>query len=214
MLVKDVMTKNVVTVTSDTPIGEAKNIMKVRKFRRLPVVDDGRLVGLVSEERLERLSGETAALSLWQIGWLISKTTVGHVMEKNVVTVHPEATVEQAIALSQSRRVGSLVVVANDKVVGIATTNDFFYRIVNPTLGIGESGTRVFVRKGGEGKAAEEIIGLINKLGIKIKVIWSIPSAKTREKDLVIHLDLDTDDATQVIRELQALGYKANIDPR
>jgi acetoin utilization protein AcuB len=212
MLVKDVMTKNVVTIPSDTAVSEAKKIMKEHKFRRLPVVDKGKLIGIVTEDRLDRVSHPATAPTLWQVAWLISKTTVADVMQKEVVTIGPEATVEQGVALAQSRGVGSLIVVENDSIVGIATTNDFFYRIVNPTLGIGESGTRIFVRKGGEGKAAQEIIACINRLGIGIKVIWAISSSKTKRKDIVIHLD--TEDATQVIKDLQAIGYKANVDLR
>jgi acetoin utilization protein AcuB len=213
MLIRDVMTKDVITVASDTSIDEAKKIMKEHKFRRLPVVDNGKLVGLVTEDRLERFSQEIAApSSLWQIRWLLSKTTVGHVMEKSVVTIEPESTVEQAVALAQSRGIGSLVVVKNDKVVGIATTNDLFYKIVNPTLGIGEPGTRVEIHKGGEGKAAEEIIACINKLSIGTKIIWAIPSPKTKETNLTLHLD--TEDVTHVIKELQTLGYKVTVISR
>ena len=212
MLVKDIMTKNVVTVPSNTSIGEAKKIMKERKLRRLPVVDNGKLVGIITEDRLDHVSLSTTAPLLWQISYLISHTTLGDTMIKDVVTIEPEATIEQGVAAAQSRRVGALVVVKKDKVVGIVTTNDFFYNVVNPVLGLGQSGTRIIVPGGGDGKSTEKIIASINKLGVGIKTLWVTTSPATKLNDIVIQLD--TEDATEVITKLQGLGYSASVRAR
>ena len=67
MLVRGIMTKNVITVSSDTSVAEAQKIMKENNFRRLPVVDNDRLVGLVTEGRLERVKPQTSTPLLWQI---------------------------------------------------------------------------------------------------------------------------------------------------
>lgn len=212
MLVKDIMTKNVVTVPSHISIGEAKKIMKDNKFRRLPVVDDGKLVGIVTEDRLEHVSPSATAPLLWQVSYLISHTTLRDIMEKSVVTVEPETTIEQAVAIAQSHRVGALAVVKDDKIIGIVTTNDFFYNVVNPVLGLGQSGTRIIVPGGGDGKSVEKIIAVINKLGVGIKVLWITTLPETSKNDIVIHLD--TEDAAKVITELQSLGYPARVRPR
>ncbi len=212
MLVKDIMTKNVITVPSSTSIGDAKKVMKEHRIRRLPVVDGGKLVGIVTEDRLERISPSVTAPLLWQVGYLIAHTTVKDIMERNVVTVEPETTIEQGLALAQSRKVGALVVVEDGEVVGITTTNDFFYNVVNPTLGLGESGTRIIVSGGGDGKSAEKIIACVNRLGIGIKILWTIISPATKEKDLV--MQLDTEDATNVIKELENSGYSASLRRR
>ena len=212
MLLKDIMTKNVVTAPSNTLVSDAKKIMKENNFRRLPVVDSGKLIGIVTESRLERVSPKTVTPLLWQISYLVSHTTLRDVMEKKVVTISPEATVEQGVAQAQQHRVGCLVVVKKDTVVGIITTNDFFYRIVNPTLGIGEPGTRLIISGDGNGKAAEVIIGCINRLKVGIKLIWTLQSYKEGGKDIIIQLD--TDDASEVIQELQNMGYSASIRAR
>jgi len=213
MLVQGIMTRNVITVSPDTPVMEALKIMKEHNFRRLPVVDkNGRLVGLVTEPRLERVKPKTATPLLWQITYLISHTTVGDVMRKKVITVKPTDTVEQAVAKAQSAKVGTVIVVDKDKIVGICTTNDFFYKIVNPTLGIGESGTRILINGGGDSKSAEKIISCINRLGVVIKIIWTSPSSTAKETDIT--LQLDTEDATTVVKELAELGYEAIIRRR
>ena len=56
MYVRDIMKTNVVTIPSSTSIADAKRIMDAHRFRRLPVVDKGKLVGIVTERRLESVS--------------------------------------------------------------------------------------------------------------------------------------------------------------
>ncbi len=213
MLVQGVMTRNVITVSPNTSVIDAQKIMKEHNFSRLPVVNDnGQLVGLVTESRLERVKPRTAAPLLWQITYLISHTTVSDVMRKRVITVKSTDTVEQAIAKAQSAKVGTVIVVDRGKIVGICTTTDFFYRIVNPVLGISESGTRILINGGGDGKSAENIISCINRLGVGIKLIWTSPSSTAKENDITFQLD--TEDTTRVIKELAELGYEAKARQR
>ena len=212
MLIRGIMSKDVVTVSSRASVADAQKIMKENKFRRLPVVDNGRLVGLVTEARLGRVKPRTASPLLWQITYLLSHTTVGDVMRKKVLTVKPTDTVEYAVAKAQSARVGTLIVMTKGKIVGICTTNDFFYKIVNPTLGIGESGERILVVGCGDGESAEKIIHCVNKLGINIKLIWTSSSLTAGVNDIT--LQLDTEDAAGVVKELAKLGYEAIVRDR
>jgi acetoin utilization protein AcuB len=210
MRVVDLMTRDVITVTRETPVLEALKIMQNNNFRRLPVVDeDGRPVGVVSQRSIEALKPQSGLPSIWQLGPWASKHTVGEVMNKKTVTVRPTDTVELATAKAQSSRVGSLLVVEENRLVGVVTTNDIFYKVVNPTLGINESGCRVVVVGGGTGKHAEAIISTINRLEIEIKVIWSVFSATNQKHNIVIHLN--TEDARNVIGELTRMGYEARI---
>jgi acetoin utilization protein AcuB len=210
MLVVDLMTSKVITVTRETPVLEALKIMHDQEFRRLPVVDeDGRPVGVVSVRSIEALKPQSGLPSLWQIGPWASKHTVGEVMSKRLVTVRPSDTVELATSKAQNSRVGSLLVVEDGKIVGIVTTNDIFYKVVNPTLGIGESGSRVVVVGGGTGPHAETILSAINRLGVAIKVIWSVFSPTNLKNNLIVHLE--TDDARNIVGELTRLGYEVKI---
>jgi acetoin utilization protein AcuB len=208
MLVVDLMTPNVITVTRLTPVLDAVKIMQEHDFRRLPVVDeDNRPVGVVSLRSIEALRPQSGIPAIWQIGPWASRHIVGEVMNKKTVTVKPTDTVEFATYKAQSSKVGTLLVVEENKLVGIVTTNDIFYKVVNPTLGIGESGTRIVIVGGGTGENAEKIIGAINKLGVTLKVLWAIFSPTNKKNNLVIHLD--TEDARIVIGELARLGFEA-----
>ena len=211
MYVRDIMTTNVITIPGSTSIADAKRIMEAHRFRRLPVVDKGKLVGIVTEHRLESVSPSKAtSLTVWELSYLLDKTTVREIMEKNVVTVSPDMSAEESVALAQSHKVGSLVVVDEDgRVVGIATTNDFFYKIVNPILGLGEPGTRVEIVGGGEAKALEGIISTINKFGLGITTLHIEALPEATQKDVCIHVD--TSDASQLISVLKANGYRASV---
>jgi acetoin utilization protein AcuB len=210
MLVADLMTTHIFTVNRETPVLEALKIMQEHGFRRLPVVDeDFHPVGVVSQKGIENLKPQSGIPSLWQIGPWAAKHTVADAMTKKMVTVHPADTVEHATQKAQDAKVGSLLVVDDGKLVGIVTTNDIFYKVVNPTLGIGEPGSRIVIAGGGSADEAGNIISCLARLGATIRVIWALVSASGAQKDLVVHLDVE--DARNVVGELARLGYDARI---
>jgi acetoin utilization protein AcuB len=213
MKVSDIMAGNVVTIPSNTSIADAKRIMQAHRFRRLPVVDKGKLVGVVTERRLESVSPSKAtSLSVWELSYLLDKTSVKEIMERDVVTVPPDMSAEEALALAQGHRIGSLIVVEGGRVIGMVTTNDFFYKIVNPILGLGIPGSRIEIAGGGESKALEDVVTTINQLGLKLVTlhIENLPEATVR--DVCVHVD--TEDVGELIAELQKKGYSVGVRPR
>ena len=213
MYVRDIMTTNVVTIPSSTSIADAKRIMEAHRFRRLPVVDKGKLVGIVTERRLESVSPSKAtSLTIWELSYLLDKTTVKEIMERDVVTASPDMTVEESLALAQGQKVGALVVIEDGRVVGIVTTNDFFYKIVNPILGLGQPGTRIEITGGGECKEMGKIISTINKLGLNVVTCHIIALPEATKKDVVMHVDAE--DVSQLVSELEGKGYKVSVRRR
>jgi acetoin utilization protein AcuB len=213
MNVGDIMTTNVVTVPSNISIAEAKRIMAAHRIRRLPVVDKGKLVGIVTEHRLESVSPSKAtSLTVWEVSYLLEKTTVKEIMERDIITCSPDTSVEESVAIAQGNKVGALVVVEDGRVVGISSTNDIFYKIVNPILGIGEPGSRIEVAGGGNAKALEEILSTVNKLGLEITTIHieQLPEAETR--DVCVHVS--DGDVKKLVAELKAKGYKVGVRRR
>ena len=214
MHVKDVMTMNVVSIPSNTAVSDAKKIMDAHKIRRLPVVDRGKLVGIVTERRLEAYTPSKAtSLSVWEIGYLLGNTTVKEIMEKNPVTVTPEMTVEEALATAQERKVGSLLVVEkNGQLIGIVTTNDFFYKIANPTLGIGMPGTRVEVVSKTDKPMLEDICRATSQKGMKILTLHMISSTEIGGKDIVVQVD--TENVDTLVEELKNKEYEVLLRKR
>jgi len=206
MLLRDVMTTNVVSAPPDMSIYEARKIMQAHRIRRLPVAEKGKLLGMVSMGRLESISPPKAtAVSLWELNYLLAHTTLREIMEKNLITASPDMTVEEGVALAQRNKVGALLVVENGNLVGVITTNDFFYRIVNPVLGLGKAGSRLFIPGAGEGKALEDVLATINSNNIRIVTLFPITRDDGKPNDLVVHLA--TEDVSQIIRDLKDRNY-------
>ncbi|MGJ0994150.1 CBS and ACT domain-containing protein [Enterococcus casseliflavus] len=145
MSVSDFMTKTVVTVDSQTPIFDAVDLMKQHDIHRLPVVDDGKLVGLITEGTIaEATPSKATSLSVYEMNYLLNKTTVADIMLKKVTTIEPDALLEDAISVMRSENVGVLPVMDDDALVGIITNNDIFDAFLKIT-GYHDGGTRASI---------------------------------------------------------------------
>jgi acetoin utilization protein AcuB len=129
-----------------------------------------------------------------------------------VITVPPHATIEEAVALAQSKKVGSLLIVEKDQVIGIATTNDLFLGILNPLLGIGLPGSRIVVIGCNKGTDIEKVISSLNKLNVGITNLFVSDFPATGKHDLFVHLD--TADPSQAAAEIEKLGFSVVVRKR
>jgi CBS domain-containing protein len=126
-LVRDWMTPDPITIHSRTPLPDAHQIMVDRRIRRLPVVDDGVLTGIVTRGDIRGAQpSEATSLSIYEVHYLVSRLTVGQIMTKPVISVSPDATVQAAAALMLKHRIAGLPVVEDGRVVGIITESDIF----------------------------------------------------------------------------------------
>jgi len=130
--VKEWMTSPVIHITPRTPISHAHQIMKEKGIRRLPVVDDGRLVGIVTIGDIREASpSDATTLSIWELNYLWAQLTVEKVMTRKVMTVQPDTTLIDAAAIMLETKVSGLPVVeADQKLVGIITESDVFRMLV------------------------------------------------------------------------------------
>lgn len=108
--------------------------------------------------------------------YLLSKLTVKDIMVKKVVTVSPNTSVEKAAAIAQKNKVGCLPIVEGKKVVGMVTTNDFFYKILNPLFGIGEAGKRIIVKGTADAAQIQKVLDTVRKSDIEVKSFCSLKS--------------------------------------
>ena len=206
MIIADVMSTNVVSVPSDTPVSEARRIMDAHHYRRLPVIDRGKLVGVVTRDALDRMGpSQLTTFSVHEITYLLNKITVKEAMRRELTTVPPDATVEEAVALAQARHIGMLIVVEGERVIGVATTDDFFYKILNPILGIKMPGTRIVVRGCNKGPDIEKVVSTLNKLKVGITNLFLIDLPEAGKHDLVVHLE--TENCTSCIEAIKKLGF-------
>jgi acetoin utilization protein AcuB len=140
------MTRNVLTASPHTSHREAVEIMRQNRIRRLPVVDNGKLAGIISEKDL--LSAQPSAattLSIYEIYTLLDKLTVKQIMKHPVVTVGPDCPLEDAAQIMIQRKIGCLPVMDNGQLVGIITETDVL-KVLVEVLGGGEPGIHFTVR--------------------------------------------------------------------
>jgi acetoin utilization protein AcuB len=129
MNVRDCMKSPVFTVTPDTLIDNAIETMREKHVRRLPVVENGKLVGLVTRNLIiEATPSPSTALTLWGFHYQLSCMKVRDVMTTNVIAVHPDDTIKEVVAISEKHRIGTFPVVdANGNLVGILTNTDLLH---------------------------------------------------------------------------------------
>ena len=144
MLVHERMSKNPYTITADIPVEEALKRMRENHIRRFPVVNKaGRLVGIVAEKDLLYASPSPATtLSIHELHYLLSKLTVAEVMKQDIITVAEDTPVEDAARIMADRKIGSLPVVRDGKLVGIITETDLF-KLFLELLGARKKGVRL-----------------------------------------------------------------------
>jgi len=126
MQILNLMTADPATVSSRDTLAMAKAVMDAGHFRRLPVVDDGKLVGILTERDIREHTG------------YLESTRVDAAMRTALVTVGPRATVEEAARLMLQHKIGGLPIVDDGRLVGIVTTSDLLKAFLNVVQATGE----------------------------------------------------------------------------
>lgn len=138
MLVQDVMTEGVVALDPKTPIGDVYALMAQRNIRHFPIVNAGKLVGIVSDRDIRTVGSEhpdaKQGVSL--------KDEVEKIMIYPVITAHPLDPIEEAAKGMSERKIGAMPVVQGETLVGIVTATDFLRELTNMT-GVRSSSTRL-----------------------------------------------------------------------
>ena len=129
------MTKNPYTINQDASIIEAIHLMKEKGVRRLPVMSDGRFVGLITDRMIKDYSpGKATSLDTWEVHYLLSKTPVKDLMNPAPMTVAPETDLSTAAqAILDHKLYGLCVVDAKGDLVGIMSVGDMLKAVVEFT---------------------------------------------------------------------------------
>jgi acetoin utilization protein AcuB len=147
MRVKDFMQTKVISVPSSTSLYDARKIMVENKIKRIPIVDNGKLVGVTSLNKIREASpSEATTLSIHELHYLISKMTVKDIMHKDIVTCHPDDPVEEVAMVMHVRQIGAMPVInENRELVGYVSSNDLF-KLVVMILGLDRPLSRITVQ--------------------------------------------------------------------
>jgi acetoin utilization protein AcuB len=207
MLVKDRMTPNPVTVTTETTLKDALELVRSSLFRHLPVLDeDDKLVGIVTEKSLVYASPiSSTTLSVFEVDYILSRTKTGQVIHGEVITVGPDLPIEEAARVMIDSGIGCLPVVDGGKLMGIISDTDIFRAFVEG-LGGGHPSLRITVVIPEEVGSLAHVTSRVAALGgniYSLGIFWG-----EQHKDRVTAFRLEGVDRETVLEALAAEGIQ------
>ena len=194
MLVSNRMTKDPVTATGEDLLIQARLKMQKGGFRRLPVVSDGQLVGIITDRDMREHAG------------YLDRTEVKAVMSKKPITVTPVTTVEAAAQLLLKQKIGGLPVVEKGRLVGMITTSDILQAFLDVMGASEETSTRIDFVLGGEGRGLAEASRIISQEGGEVLSVGTY--RKKWGETPVCYLRLRSGAADTIANVLRERGFE------
>jgi acetoin utilization protein AcuB len=193
MLVSKRMSKDPVTVMPEDLLIQARLKMQKGGFRRLPVISDGQLVGIITDRDIREHVG------------LLDRTEVKAAMSQKPITVIPATTVEAAAQILLKQKIGGLPVVEKNRLVGMITTSDILQAFLD-VMGTSEvTSTRIDFVLQDEGGGLAEASRIISKEGGEVLGIGTY-RGKWGETP-VCYLRFRSGDADTIAKLLKARGF-------
>ena len=216
LLVRDWMTGNLATLSPEASVAEALTLCRKRRIRHIPILEEGRLVGIVSDRDLRDAS---PALGDPERARTLQEIRVGDVMTQEVITMDPQDSIVNAAQRMYELKIESLPVVAEgpvadegsavaeEELLGIVTSSDVMRALVT-LAGLPEPGCRIEVRVPNREGILAEVAGKIRDLGVDIFDVLSDPDRRSGSRTLVFQLA--TAEPSSVMQSLKRAGYEVS----
>ena len=216
LLVRDWMTEHLVTLSPEASVAEALTLCRKRRIRHIPILDEGGLVGIVSDRDLRDAS---PALGDPERARTLQEIPVADVMSREVITVDPQDSIENAAQQMYELKIESLPVVsegavagagstvAEEEVLGIVTSSDVMRALVT-LAGLPEPGCRIEVSVPNREGILAEVAGKIRELEVDIVSVLSDPDRRSGQRTMVFQLA--TADPSSVMQSLKTAGYEVS----
>lgn len=204
MLVEQVMQAGVATITPKTSLPEALELVRQRGIRHLPVVENGTLVGIVSDRDLKRAMASTAtSLERHELRYLLDKLTAGEIMTSTVITAGRMLPIEEAARLMVKEKISALPVTEDGRLIGIVTETDVLELFVRG-MGAGEPSSRIDVRVRKAGPGLADLVHAVEEAQVEIASIMTLGD-RSEYKEVVIRVR--SIDPRAAIAKLRSRGY-------
>jgi acetoin utilization protein AcuB len=174
MLIKDWMTQDPITITDETSMIKAIHIMNEHRFRRLPVVSQGKLVGMITDRDLKEASPSKATtLDVHELYYLLAELQVQEIMSRDPISVSQNDTVEHAAQIMLEHTISGLPVVdAAGNLTGILTQSDVFRAFMHIT-GVLQGGVQFALRLEDRPGLIKEVVDLLRGRGARFVSLLS-----------------------------------------
>lgn len=209
MLVSQWMSTNVITIEATEPMQHAINVMMDNHISMLPVLEEGKLVGIVTDRDLKRASPSDATLmDIQQVLYHLSRLEVGAIMSRYPITVQEDFTVEETAEVLLSNRIsGCPVVDKNGNIKGIVTKNDLFKALITLS-GLTKRGVQFGFLLEDRPGSIKEVSDVLRKYNARLVSIMSTYE-KAPEGFRYVYIrafNFDRECVPQLKKDLQAVG--------
>lgn len=208
MYIGQIMHTNLVTVSPETTLVEAREVIEKNRIEHLLVVDKkGHLIGIVSDRDLKQnWASPATTLSVHELTYLLQKVEVRMIMVKTLKTVAPDTTIERAASIMQTENISSLPVMAGEQLVGIVTSTDVM-AVLLQAIGMNEESLRLGVLVDDQIGRLADVTAILKEARINIQSFfcWPVPEYPDISH-LVIRVARAEGDAA--IAALSARGFK------
>ena len=206
------MTTDVITVTPDTPLVKARDLLREHNIKQVPVVDQkGNLVGILTDRDIKQAWASPATtLSIYELTYVLQKLTVESVMVKDPITVTPNSTIERATKILHDRKIGSLPVVEDGKLVGIITSTDLM-EVLLDGLGVQEESGRLVVLVRDRIGVLADVCSILKDANISIVSMITLPLHQHAGIHQLV-MRVYSADRDRAVRCLEDSGYRVIIE--
>lgn len=206
MLVKRCMQRDLITIEPDASLRRARRIMQNERIRHLPVVAGGRLIGILTDRDIRTASPSSASgLRPAEEAEFLDRLLVADVMVRRVITIDPEAPLEEAASLMQHHRIGCLPVQEEGRLVGLITDTDVL-RVLVAVLGVAGPSSRLeLILPDGPG-ALSLVEAVAERQGAPVLSLVTAPPAPTGGRRVIVRVG--TVNPNPIRRELEAAGCR------
>lgn len=195
MKVKSWIRKDPIVISRSTLLQDAVRMMKDHDIRHLPVVEDGKLVGFITESDLRQFSFPS----------MVEDIPVHQVMVTNPITIDANASVEQAAKIIHDNKIGGLPVLQDGKLLGVITSSDLLAAFIE-VMGLLGATTRLDIQVNEDFGDIDTVTKIIMENGCEILNMATDNSGTTQHK--VYYFRLKRCDADPVVKALEDVGHK------
>ncbi len=204
------MTREPITINDDTSMIKAIHIMKQQRFRRLPVLHQGRLVGVITDRDLKEASPSKATtLDVHELYYLLGELQVKEIMTRNPVTVDMNDTVEHAAQVMLEQTISGMPVLdAHGELVGIITQSDIFRAFMHIT-GVRQGGVQFALRLEDKPGLIKEVVDLLRARGARfVSLLSSYATSKEGFRDVYLRVKDLTPEGVAAAKDELASQYE------
>jgi acetoin utilization protein AcuB len=207
MYVENKMVTDIVSVFPEASISLAFQLMHEKNVSQLPVVKDGKLVGLITETLLSEFTPSKAtSLSMYELNYILSKTKVESIMTKNIATCSRDMLIENVAIIMLEEDVNMVPVVnENNTLIGLISRNDILESYVE-IIGARDIGTRITINAKDEAGTLAEISHIIKDFGVNITHVTNFNNVLPKTSEIIIRMN--TNDVDAIVEALKSKGYE------